>query len=144
MTSYICIKVWVLKLKIQIFQTFKRDNLSKFIEPQPNSNLNCLFLRCIYMSNLSWMCTAIGEIMNGNWKFSYYFQSERAIALPNIIKPWPSSNLTCAFLCKSICQIWVEYVTCWEDNEQKLKISYYFQSESGITLPNIKIANRMF
>jgi hypothetical protein len=83
--------------KFKIFQT-RKITLSKIIEPRPNSNLNCLFLRCIYMSNLSWMCTTIGEIMNGNLKFLIFFQSSRGITLSAIIKPWPNSNLTNAFL----------------------------------------------
>jgi hypothetical protein len=35
--------------------------------------LNYLFLRYIYMSDLSWMCTTIGKIMNGNLKFLIFF-----------------------------------------------------------------------
>jgi hypothetical protein len=56
------------ELKISFFPTFKRDN---FVQNYrwPNSNLICLFLWCIYMSNLSWMCTTFGETINGNWKW---------------------------------------------------------------------------
>jgi hypothetical protein len=50
------------------------------------------------MSSWSWMCNTFGEIMNGNWKKSYNFQSKRGITLLKIIKPWPNSNLTCIFL----------------------------------------------
>jgi hypothetical protein len=95
-------------------------------------------LRCIYMSNLSWICATVGEIMNGNWKFLLFFkvqegllcrkkttnhdqfrtwpatekipfiQSKRVIILQKLIEPWPNNYLTCAFFWLSICQIRVE------------------------------------
>jgi hypothetical protein len=107
----------------KFFQHSRKIRLSKIIEPRPNSNLNCLFLRCIYMSNLSWMCTTIGEIMNGNLKFLIFFQSSREISLSAIIKPWPSSKLTNAFLWHiHIFNLsWIR----WGDNEWELKISFF-------------------
>jgi hypothetical protein len=63
--TYISTNVWVLKLSI-FFQHSREITLSKIIDPRPNSNLNCLLLSFMYMSNLSWMCTIIGEILNGN------------------------------------------------------------------------------
>jgi hypothetical protein len=80
------------------FQLSRKITLSKIIEPRPNSNLNCSFLRCIYMSNLSWMCTTIREIMNGNLKFLIFFKVQEGITLSAIIKPWPNSKLNNAFL----------------------------------------------
>jgi hypothetical protein len=45
MATYISTKVCVSKS----FQHSGKISLSKIIEPQPNSNLNCLFVRCIYI-----------------------------------------------------------------------------------------------
>jgi hypothetical protein len=48
---------------------------------------------------LSWICTTVGEIMNGNWKFPFFFfKVFLGITLPKNNEPWQNSNLTCAFL----------------------------------------------
>ena len=39
---------------------------SKIIGPRPNLNLTCVFLRPIHIWNLSWMCSTVAEILNGN------------------------------------------------------------------------------
>jgi hypothetical protein len=55
----------------KFFQHLRKITLSKIIEQRPNSNFNCLFLRCIYMivKFLVDCALPLGEIMNGNLNF---------------------------------------------------------------------------
>jgi hypothetical protein len=61
------------KLKISDFlQSSKGITLSAIIKPCPNSNLTSVFLWHVHISNLSWICTTVWKIMNGNWKFPVF------------------------------------------------------------------------
>jgi hypothetical protein len=84
------------------------------------------------------MCTTIWEIINGNKKFLTFFSKFRRDNSVSYHQTMTKFELDqCILLPYPNVKFELNMYDCCGDNEWKLKASYYFQSERGITLPKI-------
>ena len=112
--------------------------LLKIIQPEPNSNMTCLFSRCIYILNFNWKCPWMTEIMSDNWKIIGIFLSKMGITLPKINRPDPIRTQPAYKLWhinvpnfNSKCQVLMEIMS------GNWKLLEFFISPRVITLPKI-------